>query len=478
MVNIEEIYKNISEYDITKENVIKSLFKGSKEDTSHFYYRSMILQLLKNSGHLDEIITLYYKNERGFNYGKWVNINIDGKVVKKSKSDLFKEAKQRIHILYSQFEMGRYEELEKILDWATKISSSFSVACHNNDKFGYIKDWFDETLMNLIIEFDNIELDIHSKMGIIRRNEEQKKKEEEEISKQRTLTVTRKNKTHVRTIKHRFFLKFFHFLQNQQRNKENEELEIECSLSKDKKEKVLEELKNRFSSMGIENLYEELFSRYEYYNEEISMYDIMFQIVDGLAEIKKYLSKFLDDVFICAKNIQNLKSVLEEIKNGATLEQVCNVIRTDLNKYDKKIELGIRNENLDNRGFLCNSPSKEELPKELKELEAEYKKIMMEEDIEKFIRGCARLHFNFLRIHPFLDGNGRTARILLSTMLASRNIFFPSVYIDREGKEDFYIASNAALTGRYERTEQDLLSRIGHFYPMVLPQNKGENMER
>lgn len=331
MVNIEEIYKNISEYDITKENVIKSLFKGSKEDTSHFYYRSMILQLLKNSGHLDEIITLYYKNERGFNYGKWVNINIDGKVVKKSKSDLFKEAKQRIHILYSQFEMGRYEELEKILDWATKISSSFSVACHNNDKFGYIKDWFDETLMNLIIEFDNIELDIHSKMGIIRRNEEQKKKEEEEISKQRTLTVTRKNKTHVRTIKHRFFLKFFHFLQNQQRNKE---------------------------------------------------------------------------------------------------------------------------------------------------LEAEYKKIMMEEDIEKFIRGCARLHFNFLRIHPFLDGNGRTARILLSTMLASRNIFFPSVYIDREGKEDFYIASNAALTGRYERTEQDLLSRIGHFYPMVLPKNKGENMER
>ena len=102
-----------------------------------------------------------------------MNIELkNGKVVKKSKSDLFKEAKQRIHILYSQFEMGRYEELEKILDWATKISSSFSVACHNNDKFGYIKDWFDETLMNLIIEFDNIELDIaFNKDEIIKNNE-------------------------------------------------------------------------------------------------------------------------------------------------------------------------------------------------------------------------------------------------------------------------------------------------------------------
>ena len=119
------------------------------------------------------------------------------------------------------------------------------------------------------------------------------------------------------------------------------------------------------------------------------------------------------------------------------------------------------------------------LQSEFDKLEKEFKEIMNEKDDEKFVRKCADFHFNFLKVHPFSDGNGRTSRILLITLFASRNIIFPSLYTVDSGKVNFYLRSNEALKGNYQMTENDLIYRLGHFYPMVLPETDNiKNIEK
>ena len=53
------------------------------------------------------------------------------------------------------------------------------------------------------------------------------------------------------------------------------------------------------------------------------------------------------------------------------------------------------------------------------------------------IRG-AILHTKFARIHPFIDGNGRTARLLLNTELLK--VGYPMAIIKKEDRADYYEA--------------------------------------
>lgn len=65
---------------------------------------------------------------------------------------------------------------------------------------------------------------------------------------------------------------------------------------------------------------------------------------------------------------------------------------------------------------IATPPSPEEVPKLLEELLEEWKrdfgKLKSEQPAKK-VEAIASFHANFLRIHPFLDGNGRVARFLL-----------------------------------------------------------------
>lgn len=50
----------------------------------------------------------------------------------------------------------------------------------------------------------------------------------------------------------------------------------------------------------------------------------------------------------------------------------------------------------------------------------------------------AILHTKFARIHPFIDGNGRTARLLLNTELLK--VGYPMAIIKKEDRADYYEA--------------------------------------
>jgi len=61
---------------------------------------------------------------------------------------------------------------------------------------------------------------------------------------------------------------------------------------------------------------------------------------------------------------------------------------------------------------------------------------------------AAIAHHEFVKIHPFMDGNGRTARIILNLLLLQKG--FPICNIKRSERPDYYNALSAADKGNYE----------------------------
>ena len=60
------------------------------------------------------------------------------------------------------------------------------------------------------------------------------------------------------------------------------------------------------------------------------------------------------------------------------------------------------------------------------------------------VERAARVHADFVKIHPFVDGNGRTSRLLMNLELMKDG--FPPVVIPVEKRLEYYEALDTALT--------------------------------
>jgi Fic family protein len=60
------------------------------------------------------------------------------------------------------------------------------------------------------------------------------------------------------------------------------------------------------------------------------------------------------------------------------------------------------------------------------------------------VERAAFLHIEFVKIHPFVDGNGRTARLLLNFELMKNG--YPPVIIEKEDRAEYYAALDLAHT--------------------------------
>jgi Fic family protein len=76
----------------------------------------------------------------------------------------------------------------------------------------------------------------------------------------------------------------------------------------------------------------------------------------------------------------------------------------------------------------------------------------MQTKLEHPVVWIARMHFEFLQIHPFTDGNGRLARLLSTILLLKQN--YPPLVIESEEKEKYF---NALITSESQPDREAII---------------------
>ncbi|WP_174887703.1 Fic family protein [Cohnella herbarum] len=74
------------------------------------------------------------------------------------------------------------------------------------------------------------------------------------------------------------------------------------------------------------------------------------------------------------------------------------------------------------------------------------------------IERAAVIHLDFVGIHPFIDGNGRTARLLLNFELIKSG--YPPIVIQKENRSEYYSALDHAHTSKDNTKFIALVSEI------------------
>jgi Fic family protein len=116
----------------------------------------------------------------------------------------------------------------------------------------------------------------------------------------------------------------------------------------------------------------------------------------------------------------------------------------------------------------------EETPAKMYDLLNWYNQKTKEENVNPILV-AAEFHYRFIRIHPFDDGNGRTARILMNFILMQFG--FPPVIIKTEDKANYFAALQMADAGNIEVFIKYIAQNLVHSLEIMIAGAKGENIE-
>ncbi len=116
----------------------------------------------------------------------------------------------------------------------------------------------------------------------------------------------------------------------------------------------------------------------------------------------------------------------------------------------------------------------EETPAKMYDLLNWYKEKTEEKDVNPILI-AAEFHYKFIRIHPFDDGNGRTARILMNFILMQFG--FPPVIIKTQDKENYFAVLRLADAGNLEAFVTYIAENLNVSLEIMIAGAKGENIE-
>jgi Fic family protein len=88
---------------------------------------------------------------------------------------------------------------------------------------------------------------------------------------------------------------------------------------------------------------------------------------------------------------------------------------------------------------------------------------------------ASEFHYKFIRIHPFDDGNGRTARILMNFILMEFD--FPPVIIKTEDKLNYFAVLRQADAGQLEPFIEYIAQNLMRSLEIMIAGAKGESIE-
>jgi len=116
----------------------------------------------------------------------------------------------------------------------------------------------------------------------------------------------------------------------------------------------------------------------------------------------------------------------------------------------------------------------EETPAKMGDLMAWYNEKIAEPDFNPILL-AAEFHYKFILIHPFDDGNGRTARILMNFILMKFG--YPPVIIKTEDKENYYAVLRLADTGNLEAFVDYIAKNLNRSLEIIMAGANGEGIE-
>jgi Fic family protein len=115
-----------------------------------------------------------------------------------------------------------------------------------------------------------------------------------------------------------------------------------------------------------------------------------------------------------------------------------------------------------------------DVPNKMKTLVDSINLLINPTDAEALI-AAAQIHYDFVRIHPFDDGNGRMARMLMNLVLIRHG--FPPAVIQTHDKEDYFAALRQADGGQFEFFVDYIVENVAHSLSLMNAGARGENIE-
>lgn len=152
-------------------------------------------------------------------------------------------------------------------------------------------------------------------------------------------------------------------------------------------------------------------------------------VLEGIAIGGKSIREHLEII----NHAEAIKHIYNLVKNNISLSEnvICDIHSIILNNINKS-EAGKYRKLLVRIGDFI-PPRPYLLKSQMEEFMRTYEKL----DIHPILK-ASFVHLEFVRIHPFIDGNGRTARLLMNLELLKNN--YPAINISFEKRAQYYQA--------------------------------------
>lgn len=154
---------------------------------------------------------------------------------------------------------------------------------------------------------------------------------------------------------------------------------------------------------------------------------------------------------------KTLHVVMEEIKNQHdfnSVPQLFQLFRSISPEAHLAHPNGFRKTHVQIGNYMCPDPT------EVESLVHQLFDVIR--DIEEPIVRAVYFHHELIRIHPFVDGNGRTTRIAKNWMLMYN--LFPPIFIRNEAEKDQYLVTLGKSFSSLDRNPNDWNENLNAFF--------------
>lgn len=198
--------------------------------------------------------------------------------------------------------------------------------------------------------------------------------------------------------------------------------------------------------------------------EEMKAHDVAFNFVKDLAE-----SKEVPLTEAAIKNLNKILLVRPFWKDAVTADGQPTRRQIKVGDY-KEYPNSVRLQN----GEIFHYASPAETPVKMGELIAWFREEEEKKELHPVVL-AALLHYRFVLIHPFDDGNGRISRLLMNYVLLRNDL--PPVIIKSSDKKNYLFALNRADTGNLEAFVQYIADQLAWSLRLNIKAAKSESIE-